>query len=138
MALELDEDLSERAELATQKQQFEHRPQLRAIFTERFATNSTDYWVKRLEEQDILCAPVHSLAQALTDEQTLVNELVLEMGHPTAGKVKALDAPIRLSATPARVRRVPPRLGEHTAEVLREHGYDESAVTSLNEAVADD
>ncbi|WP_232668408.1 CaiB/BaiF CoA transferase family protein [Pseudonocardia sp. TRM90224] len=133
-ALELDEDLSQRPEFATLDDQFEHRPQLQAIFRERFATNSSDHWVKRLEEVDILCAPVRSLEQALDDEQTAVNKMVLEMQHPTAGRVRALDAPIRLSATPAQVRRVPPRLGEHNAEVLAEHGYAADTVAALVES----
>jgi crotonobetainyl-CoA:carnitine CoA-transferase CaiB-like acyl-CoA transferase len=130
-ALELDEDLSLRPEFATLEQQSEHRPRLQAIFRARFATNSTQHWMKGLEAQDILCAPVHSLEQALEDEQTLVNRMIVDMEHPTAGAVRALDAPIRLSATPAQVRRVPPRLGEHNAEVLAEHGYAQDAVTAL-------
>jgi crotonobetainyl-CoA:carnitine CoA-transferase CaiB-like acyl-CoA transferase len=134
LALELDEDLSAREEFSTQERQFEQRPALQAVFRERFATNTTEHWVKRLEGQDILCAPVHSLAEALEDEQTLVNRMVVEMEHPTAGRVRALEAPVRMSATPPRVRRVPPRLGEHNAEVLAEHGYDEDAVAALVEA----
>jgi formyl-CoA transferase len=134
VALEFDEDLSLREEFSTLENQFERRPQLQAIFRERYATNTTDHWVKRLEEQDILCAPVRSLAQALEDGQTTVNRMVLEMEHPTAGTVRALDAPIRLSKTPSRVRRVPPRLGEHNAEVLAEHGYDEQSIAALVKA----
>jgi crotonobetainyl-CoA:carnitine CoA-transferase CaiB-like acyl-CoA transferase len=134
VALELDEDLSLREEFSTLDKQFERRPQLQAIFRERFVTNATDHWVKRLEQQDILCAPVRSLAQTLEDEQTIVNRMVLEMEHPTAGTVRALDAPIRLSKTRARVRRVPPRLGQHNAEVLAEHGYDEQSIAALVKA----
>ena len=79
--------------------------------------------MKALESVDILCAPVRTLAEALEDEQTLVNRMIVEMEHPTAGTVRTLEAPIHLSATPASVRRVPPRLGEHNAEVLRDHGF---------------
>jgi formyl-CoA transferase len=131
VALELDEDLSQRPEFATLDEQIRHRPQLRAIFRARFATNSTDYWVKRLESQDILCAPVRTLEEALADEQTIVNQMIVEMDHPTAGRVRALAAPIRLSASPPQVRRVPPRLGEHNAEVLAEHGYPADAIAAL-------
>lgn len=130
-ALELDEDLSVRPEFGTLERQFERRPELQGIFRDRFASNSTEYWVKRLETQDILCAPVRSLEQALRDEQTLVNDMVLEMRHPNAGAVRALNAPIGLSGTPSQVRRVPPRLGEHAAEVLAEHGYTEEQIATL-------
>lgn len=130
-ALELDEDLSRRPEFATLDEQIRHRPHLRAIFRARFATNSTDYWVKRLESQDILCAPVRTLEEALADEQTMVNQMIVEMDHPAAGPVRALAAPIRLSASPPQVRRVPPRLGEHNAEVLAEHGYPADEIAGL-------
>jgi len=133
-ALELGEDLSQRPEFATQEELFQRRPQVQAIFRERFRTNTTDYWVKALEAQDILCAPVRTLVDALEDEQTLVNQMVLEMQHPAAGAVRTLAAPIRLSSTPFGVRHVPPRLGEHNAEVLREHGYDDEAIAALVEA----
>ncbi|KAB8193777.1 CoA transferase [Nonomuraea phyllanthi] len=131
VALELDEDLSQREEFATQEAQFAARPRLQAIFKERFASNTTAYWIKRLEGQDILCAPVHTLEEALADEQTAVNEMIMEMEHPSAGTVKTLAAPIRLSARRPAVRHVPPRLGEHNAEILAEHGYDDQEIARL-------
>jgi formyl-CoA transferase len=134
VALELDEDLSQRPEFATPERQKEHRHELRQIFLARFAGNPTEHWVKRLESVDILCAPVRTLVEALEDEQTLVNRMIVEMNHPTAGRVRALDAPIHLSDTPATVRRVPPRLGEHNAEVLRDHGFSTDEVAALTEA----
>jgi crotonobetainyl-CoA:carnitine CoA-transferase CaiB-like acyl-CoA transferase len=133
-ALELEEDLSERPEFSTKEAQAEHRHELREIFLARFAQGTTEHWVKALESVDILCAPVRTLAEALEDEQTLVNRMVVEMEHPTAGTVRALDAPIHLSATPATVRHVPPRLGEHNAEVLRDHGFTDDEVAALTGA----
>jgi crotonobetainyl-CoA:carnitine CoA-transferase CaiB-like acyl-CoA transferase len=133
-ALELDEDLSLREEYASLEGQFAHRPELQRIFRERFATNTTAYWVKRLESEDLLCAPVLTLEQALADEQTAVNEMIMEMEHPAAGRVRALRAPIRLSGTPSTLRYVPPRLGEHNQEVLLEHGFDNDQVARLVEA----
>ncbi|WP_327664793.1 MULTISPECIES: CaiB/BaiF CoA transferase family protein [unclassified Streptomyces] len=133
IALELDEDLSLRPELATLDQQFAARPELQEIFRTAVAGRSTEYWVKRLEEQDILCAPVRSLADALDDEQTAVNEMIVEMRHPVAGTVRALNAPIKLSAAEATVRRVPPRLGEHGDEILESLGYDAERIALLRE-----
>ncbi|SEN19390.1 CaiB/BaiF CoA transferase family protein [Nonomuraea pusilla] len=131
VALELDEDLSRRPEYATQEEQFARRPELQAVFRERFATNTTAYWLKRLEGQDILCAPVRTLEQALADEQTTVNRMILETDHPVAGRIRTLSAPIRLSASPFDVRHAPPRLGEHNAEVLAEHGFTAEQIEAL-------
>ncbi|MFJ4963794.1 Formyl-coenzyme A transferase [Streptomyces sp. ADI96-02] len=133
LALGLDEDLSARGDLATLAQQFAARPRLQQIFAERLATESTAHWIERLEQQDILCAPVHSLRQALDDEQTAVNNMIVEMDHPTAGRVRALNAPIRLSAAGPTVRHVPPRLGEHGAEVLTALGYTPADIDLLRE-----
>jgi formyl-CoA transferase len=130
-ALGFDEDLSMRPGLDTLEGQFERRPELQAIFRERFAQDTTGHWVARLEEQDILCAPVRSLEEALADPQTEVNKMIVDMEHPHAGTVKVLDSPIRLSGTPNRTRIPAPMLGEHNAEVLRELGYDEERVAQV-------
>jgi formyl-CoA transferase len=135
-ALGFDEDLSTRPGFDTLEGQFEHRPELQAMFRDRFAQGTTDHWVARLEEQDILCAPVRRLEEALADPQTEVNNMVVEMQHPHAGTVKVLNAPIRLSGTPNDTRRPAPMLGEHNDEVLRELGYtDEQVAEMLREGV---
>ncbi|MEU8708050.1 CaiB/BaiF CoA-transferase family protein [Streptomyces sp. NPDC048565] len=130
-ALEMGEDLSLREEYSTMEGQFQRRPQLQAVFRQHYATNTTAHWLARLEEQDILCAPVRTLEEALADEQTAVNGMVVEMDHPDAGTVRALAAPILLSGARMNVRQAPPRLGEHSSEVLREHGFDDAQITAL-------
>ncbi|WP_417218210.1 CaiB/BaiF CoA transferase family protein [Arthrobacter sp.] len=133
LALELDVDLSDDPDYATLELQFENKGALQDIFRRRIATNTTAYWTKRLEDQGVLNAPVHTLAQALADEQTAANNMVVETEHPTAGKIKMLNAPIRLSATPPLVRRPAPRLGEHNVEVLLENGYTQETIRDLQE-----
>lgn len=132
-ALGLDEDLTQRPEFANLEKQFENKPALQSIFRERFASNTTAYWTERLENEGLLNAPVHTLEQTLADEQTRVNGMIVEAVHPSVGTVRMLNAPIRLSETPASVRRVAPRLGEHNAEVLRENGFDEETIARLHE-----
>jgi crotonobetainyl-CoA:carnitine CoA-transferase CaiB-like acyl-CoA transferase len=132
-ALELGEDLSLRAEYATLEAQFEHRSELQRIFREQFANGSTDHWIARLESQGLLCAPVRTLVDALADEQTVVNGMLVEMERASGGTIRALNAPIHLSATPAEVRLAPPRLGEHGAEVLAEFGYDGDHIAALHD-----
>jgi crotonobetainyl-CoA:carnitine CoA-transferase CaiB-like acyl-CoA transferase len=132
-ALGLDEDLTLRPEFATLEQQFKNKPALQAIFRERIATDTTEYWTGRLEEQGLLNAPVHTLEQALADAQTEANGMIVEAEHPGVGTVRMLNAPIRLSATPPRVRRAAPRLGEHNVEVLLENGFDEATIERLQQ-----
>ncbi|MBX3574025.1 MAG: CoA transferase [Mesorhizobium sp.] len=116
-ALEI-EDLSKQDRFADFDRQMENRPELQAIFRARFAENSSAHWLKRLEDVDILCAPVRTLAEALEDEQTLVNRMIVEAGRTAAGPVKLIGSPIDMSAAPLTVRQAPPRLGEHNDEIL--------------------
>jgi crotonobetainyl-CoA:carnitine CoA-transferase CaiB-like acyl-CoA transferase len=113
-------DLSLEERFATLDQQFKHKPELQAVFRERFASDTREHWLARLEAQDLLCAPVRDLREALVDAQTLHNGMVLEGRSPTGQPLKFIASPIQMSAASAGLRRGPPRLGEHTDEVLAE------------------
>lgn len=129
-ALGLD-DLSQRPEFSSMEQLFAHRPQIQQILRDRFAQHTTEYWLDRLEAQDLLCAPVRSLEDALRDPQTLHNDMVLELPHPVTGTVRTVSSPVHLVDQPIEIRHTPPQLGEHTDEVLAELGYDAARIAEL-------
>lgn len=112
------EDLSQKPEHKDFDAQMLTRPALQAIFRENFATNTTAHWLKRLEDVDILCSEVRSLPEALADEQTLINKLILEVGETPAGPVRVIGSPIDMSNAPVTVRLKPPTLGEHNDIIL--------------------
>ena len=102
-----------------------NKPYLQGVFRDRFATNTTEYWLTRLEEQDLLCAPVRSLGAALDDPQTSINGMLVEIDHPILGTVTLVGSPVHLSGSPLIIRHVPPRLGEHTNEIIAEFDLGE-------------
>lgn len=118
-ALGID-DLSLDERFADLAAQFKHKAELHAIFRERFASNTSEYWLERLEAQDLLSAPVRDMREALVDPQTLHNKMILEgkasAGHP----LKFIASPIRMSGVQTGLLREPPSLGQHTEEVLAE------------------
>ena len=93
---------------------------LAEILDARLAMRSTAEWVKACEEVGIPVGPVKTYDQVLTDEQVLARGMVQDVEHPTAGPMRTLGIPVKLSATPGTVRRPAPRLGEHTAEIIAE------------------
>ncbi|WP_299724098.1 CoA transferase [uncultured Tateyamaria sp.] len=97
-----------------------HKPHLQQIFRDQIATNSSAYWLERLEAQDLLCAPVRSLGDALDDAQTEINGMLCPIEHPVLGDMTLVGSPVHLSEAPMQVHRLPPRLGEHTDEVLQD------------------
>jgi formyl-CoA transferase len=118
-ALEID-DLSLDPRFADLQAQFRHKAELHAIFRARFATHTREYWLARLEEQDLLSAPVRDMREALVDPQTLHNEMIIDGGSSSGRPLRFIASPIHMSGAATGLRRAPPRLGEHTDEVLEE------------------
>ncbi|WP_299471962.1 CoA transferase [uncultured Roseibium sp.] len=116
-ALEI-EDLS--PDYPTLDIQRRNKPYLQKRFRDAIAANTCEYWLNRLEAQDLLCAPVRSLGEALADPQTKINGMLHSIEHPVIGDITLAGSPVHLSEAPVSIRRHPPRLGEHTQEVLQE------------------
>ena len=95
------------------------------------ATRTKSEWIERFDAAGVPVGPVHSVGEALEHPQTLARGMVLDLEHPTAGHTKALGCPIHFSATPTKVSRPAPLLGEHTRELLREYGYDDREIDAL-------
>ena len=115
-ALEVD-DLSGDPRYCNLNQQFKHKAELQSLFRSRFASNTQAYWLARLEQQDLLCAPVKDLRETLVDPQTLHNCMIME-GPGEGQTLRFVGSPIQMSAAPVTLRRAPPRLGQHTEEIL--------------------
>lgn len=119
------EDLSPTyPDLASQRA---NKPYLQDRFRAVFATDTTAHWIARLEEQDLLCAPVRALGEALEDPQTAINGMLLDFDHPVLGPLRVVGSPVHLSEAPLKLRHAPPRLGEHTDEVIAEFGLQQVA-----------
>jgi formyl-CoA transferase len=96
------------------------KPYLQGRFRDEFARETTEHWIARLEEADLLCAPVKNLADVLEDPQTRANEMIVEFEHPINGRMQTIACPIHFSGIDCGVRLAPPRLGEHNDEILGE------------------
>jgi crotonobetainyl-CoA:carnitine CoA-transferase CaiB-like acyl-CoA transferase len=88
------------------------------------AGRTTGEWVDLMLAAGVPAGPIQDLAQVFADPHTRARHRVEEIDHPVAGTVRTLGFPLKMSETPLRVRRAPPLLGEHTAEILRELGLD--------------
>jgi crotonobetainyl-CoA:carnitine CoA-transferase CaiB-like acyl-CoA transferase len=99
-----------------------------------FLTKTRDEWVEYLEGFEICHGPVNDFRETFSDPQILHREMVLEVDHPTEGRVKQVGFPIKCSETPGRVRLPSPGYGEHTKEVLQELGYTDGKIEALEKS----
>jgi crotonobetainyl-CoA:carnitine CoA-transferase CaiB-like acyl-CoA transferase len=112
-------------------QRMRNLPALTAALTPLFQRRSVAEWLERLEESGVPAGPVLDIAQMHADPQAIAREMIVETTHPTAGKVKAIGLPIKFSDTPGGVRRAAPEFGQHTQEVLREHGFSDAEIDQM-------
>ena len=76
---------------------------------------------------------VYSLDEVFNDPQVLQRKMVIEVEHPTEGKVKQVGIAIKMSDTPGGVRSLAPLPGEHTDEILTGFGYNDEAISQLRQ-----
>ena len=116
---------------ATNSARMQHLDTLATSMTAVLATRTKAQWIDAFDAAGVPVGPVHTIGEALTHPQTLARGMVVDLVHPMAGATKALGCPVHFSATPTRVTRPAPMLGEHTREMLREHGYDDREIDEL-------
>ncbi len=98
------------------------RTQLAAELEAVFRTRPTAEWVDLLVGAGLPAGKVLTLPDVFADPQVRHNEMVVEITDPIAGPIRTTGTPLRVDSAPARAARPPPRLGEHTAEVLADLG----------------
>ncbi|MCL6478309.1 MAG: CoA transferase [Peptococcaceae bacterium] len=95
-------------------------------------TKTSAQWADILNRADIPCAPVQTVEQVIDHPQVRAREMIVEQFHPVLGKVSVAGVPVKMSATPGRIKDPAPLLGQHTEEVLRElMGFDEQTIKRL-------
>jgi crotonobetainyl-CoA:carnitine CoA-transferase CaiB-like acyl-CoA transferase len=111
-------DLCQDPRFQTNTARLAHRDQLRAALQPVFDAIGVDELIGRLEAHNVPCGTVRTISGALTDPQVAARDMLVEMDYPTVGTIKVLGNPVKLSRTPYSIRLAPPRLGEHTDEVM--------------------
>lgn len=110
-----------------------HRDEIYRIVSEIMPQKTTQEWIEILDKHNYWAGPVYDYDDLVNDPQVKHNQMIIEMDHPTEGKLKMLGVPIRFSESPGTIRYHPPLVGEHTDTILKEVGYAEEEIRQLKE-----
>ncbi len=105
--------------------------ELAALLEETFATQDTAHWLELLDSAGVVAGPIYNMEQVYQDPQVLAREMLVDTQDPELGTIHNIGVPVKLSATPGSIRRRAPSLGEHSAEILMEHGFSQGEVDGL-------
>jgi crotonobetainyl-CoA:carnitine CoA-transferase CaiB-like acyl-CoA transferase len=121
---------------ATNADRMQHLAALEAVLAVEFRKRSTAEWLDLLERAGVPAGPVNDVLQMQADPQALARHMIVETEHTRLGAVKTIGLPIKFSATPGGPRHGAPLYGEHTQEVLREHGFSDAEIDRMAKAGA--
>ena len=93
--------------------------------------HTTDYWMERLEAAGVVAGPIYDMAQVYADEQVLAREMKVTLQDDDLGELQNIGLPVKLSETPGSIRSRGPALGQHSREILLEHGYTEAEIEAM-------
>ncbi len=121
-------DLAEDPRFRTRDARRQNYEALESTLAPVFLTRSRAEWLQRLEADDVPVVPLYNVGEVLMDPQVRHLDLVEELAHPQAGKLQFVGGPVRYDGLTKEQSTPPPLLGEHSAAILKELGYDQTDV----------
>ncbi|SSW62698.1 CaiB/BaiF CoA transferase family protein [Achromobacter agilis] len=129
-------ELADDPRYATNADRVRNRPDVLALVSEIMRGDGRDAWIQRLARAGIPCAPIQGVGEVLAHEHMAASEMIHRFADSEHGELNVVAQPLRFDGQRPRPASPPPRVGEHTKQVLAELGYDEAAIRRCLDALA--
>jgi crotonobetainyl-CoA:carnitine CoA-transferase CaiB-like acyl-CoA transferase len=110
-----------------------HSKEIMAIFAGLFLKNTVAHWLEELEKAGVPCGPVNDFAQVFADPHVRSRGMEIKVDHPFEHALSLIRNPLTFSGTPLNNYKAPPKLGEHTQDILSKLGYDAARLETLKQ-----
>jgi crotonobetainyl-CoA:carnitine CoA-transferase CaiB-like acyl-CoA transferase len=107
------------------------REELRAEVEARLVPRTSEEWIEILNEAGVPAGPILTIDKTFANEQVRHLDMVREVEHPVHGRLSLVRSPVNMTETPPAVRSAAPLPGQHSREILREHGYGDAEIERL-------
>ena len=125
-------DLAHDPRFDSNAERVKNREELINLLKPAFLRKTANEWLSALEAAGIPCGPINTLDKVFSMPQVEAREMLIHMQHAEIGDLKLVGSPLKFSETPVEYKLAPPRLGEHTEEVLKKLlGYSSEQVMNL-------
>lgn len=117
---------------ATNADRVTHRDEFHRVVDPVLAARTTREWIQAFDDADLMCGPLYDYPGLVAEDHLKERGSIIDVTHPSVGTARTVGSPVRMSMTPERpIGQSPPLLGEHSVEVLMDHGFGEAEVTDL-------
>lgn len=129
-------DLAEDPRYATNADRVRNRPEVLARVAQIMREDTRDGWIARLAQAGIPCAPIQAVGEVLAHEHMAASEMIYRFADSAHGDLNVVSQPLRFDGERPKPSSPPPKVGQHTRQVLAELGYDEAAIQRHLDALA--
>jgi len=112
------EDLSSDLRFQSHPDRIKNYAIFEPLLNELMRTRTTSEWIALLDPAGIMCGPVNDIAQVVNDPHIVERDMIVEVDHSRAGKLKVVGTPMKFSRTPCKIEKASPDVGQHSMEVL--------------------
>jgi crotonobetainyl-CoA:carnitine CoA-transferase CaiB-like acyl-CoA transferase len=109
----------------------QHYQELATELERATVTKTSAEWLTLCEQIGVPAGPIYDMAQVYQDPHVIERGMIQQLEHPAAGLINHIGLPVKMSLTPGQIRRPAPTLGQHTGEVLANHGFTPTEIAAL-------
>jgi len=124
-------ELQENEKFNSNANRMKNVTELTELLKKELAKKTAEEWLKLFDEKGLPCGPINTVTEMFEDPQTIERKMIVDVKNKKAGSFKAIGMPIKFSETKVEDTKESPTFGQHTKQILLDHGFKSEEIDSL-------